>query len=173
MTKGTEERSGRKLWDADAWKAARFFLNYLRPHKVVFIPAMIALACTGAMSALFFYLLGDLASHILSAQPDGNLMEYATHSVKLCMAVVAVQAVVAFFRIWLFAKASERALSSLRLDTFSRIIRLPMTTLNRARHRAEDELQARALHAGVHSRGDRADRHLRLAHSQAVACHTG
>jgi len=133
MAKGTEERAGRKLWDADAWKAARFFLNYLRPHKVVFIPAMIALACTGAMSALFFYLLGDLASHILSAQPDGNLMEYATHSVKLCMAVVAVQAVVAFFRIWLFAKASERALSSLRLDTFSRIIRLPMTTLNEHR----------------------------------------
>jgi ATP-binding cassette subfamily B protein len=33
----------------------------------------------------------------------------------------------------LFAKASERALAALRLDTFSRIIRLPMATLNQRR----------------------------------------
>jgi ATP-binding cassette subfamily B protein len=47
--------------------------------------------------------------------------------------IVAIQAFIAFWRIMLFAKASERALAALRLDTFSRIIRLPMATLNQRR----------------------------------------
>ncbi|HRI57849.1 MAG TPA: ABC transporter transmembrane domain-containing protein, partial [Anaerolineae bacterium] len=47
--------------------------------------------------------------------------------------LVAVQAFIAFWRILLFAKASERSLASLRRDTFSRIIRLPMATLGARR----------------------------------------
>jgi ATP-binding cassette subfamily B protein len=49
------------------------------------------------------------------------------------LGLISAQAVIAFFRIMLFAKASERALAQLRMDTFSRIIRLPMDTLNKRR----------------------------------------
>jgi ATP-binding cassette, subfamily B, bacterial len=121
------DRPGRKLWDTGAWKAAKFFIDYLSPHRWVFIPAMIALVITGALSVVFFKLLGKLAEHLLTNGP--NLMQQATETVWLCMAVVSVQAVVAFFRIWLFAQASERALSSLRVDTFRKILRLPMAEL--------------------------------------------
>ena len=124
----SDQTKTRKLFDPEAWKAARFFLSYLRPHKHVFIPAMIALALTGGLSALFFYYLGKLASDILADNPGADLMTRVEHTVLICIAVVSVQAVIAFFRIWLFAQASERALSSLRMDTFSRIVRLPMAT---------------------------------------------
>ena len=60
-------------------------------------------------------------------------MAELTRSAWYLVALVSVQAVIAFFRILLFAKASERALAALRLDTFSRIIRLPMATLNQRR----------------------------------------
>jgi ATP-binding cassette, subfamily B, bacterial len=49
------------------------------------------------------------------------------------VAIVGTQAFVAFWRILLFAKASERALAALRLETFSQIIRLPMTVLSQRR----------------------------------------
>ena len=54
-------------------------------------------------------------------------------TVWFLVVIVSVQAFIAFWRILLFAKASERALAALRLDTFSRIIRLPMATLNQRR----------------------------------------
>lgn len=60
-------------------------------------------------------------------------MAELTRSAWFLVGIVSVQAVIAFFRIMLFAKASERALAALRLDTFSRIIRLPMATLNQRR----------------------------------------
>ncbi|WP_395742533.1 ABC transporter ATP-binding protein [Prosthecobacter sp.] len=60
-------------------------------------------------------------------------MAELTRSAWYLVALVSGQAVIAFFRIMLFAKASERALAALRLDTFSRIIRLPMATLNQRR----------------------------------------
>jgi ATP-binding cassette subfamily B protein len=49
------------------------------------------------------------------------------------VAIVGGQAFIAFWRILLFAKASERALATLRKDTFGKIIRLPMAILNARR----------------------------------------
>ena len=60
-------------------------------------------------------------------------MAELNHSVWFLIGIVGAQAFIAFWRILLFAKASERALASLRTDTFSRIIRLPMATLNQRR----------------------------------------
>ena len=69
----------------------------------------------------------------LSGAHGAEWMAELNQSVWFLVGIVAVQAVIAFFRIMLFAKASERALAALRLDTFSRIIRLPMATLNQRR----------------------------------------
>ena len=133
MAKATEERSGRKLWDREAWQGTSFFLKYLRPHKAVFIPALFALAITAMMSILFFYLLGGLIGSVLDGQRGPGLLEESNRTTLLVIACAGGQAFIAFWRIWLFAKASERALASLRMDLFSRVIRLPMTALSRHR----------------------------------------
>ncbi len=128
-----EERASKKLWDRAAWKDAGFFLTYLRPHYNVFIPALIALAITGGMTIIFIKELAALAGKGIGGASGPQWMAELNHSVWFLVGIVAVQAVIAFFRILLFAKASERALAALRLDTFSRIIRLPMATLNQRR----------------------------------------
>lgn len=133
MAGTTDDRSGRKLWDKSAWQGSRFFLDYLRPHKAVFIPALFALAITGAMTALFFYLLLDLIGRVLAGEGSDQLMADANRTALLVIAVAGGQAFIAFWRIWLFAKASERALASLRTDLYSRIIRLPMEALTQHR----------------------------------------
>ena len=133
MPKTTEERAGRKLWDRDAWQGTKFFLDYLRPHKAVFIPALFALAFTTGISILFFYLLGTLVGSVLDGRRGPELLAESNRTTLMVIGCAAGQAFIAFWRIWLFAKASERALATLRMDLFSRVIRLPMTVLGRHR----------------------------------------
>ncbi|MCX6837362.1 MAG: ABC transporter transmembrane domain-containing protein [Verrucomicrobia bacterium] len=128
-----EERASKKLWDRAAWKDAGFFLTYLRPHANVFIPALIALAITGGMTIVFIKELAAVAGKGIGGATGPEWMAELHDSLWFLVGIVAIQAIIAFFRIMLFAKASERALAALRLDTFSRIIRLPMATLNQRR----------------------------------------
>jgi ATP-binding cassette subfamily B protein len=128
-----EERASKKLWDRAAWKDAGFFLTYLRPHANVFIPALIALAITGGMTIVFIKELAAVAGKGIGGATGPEWMAELNDSLWFLVGIVAIQAVIAFFRIMLFAKASERALAALRLDTFSRIIRLPMASLNQRR----------------------------------------
>ena len=123
----------KKIWNPSAWQDAAFFLRFLRPHFNVFIPALLALGVTSGLTLMFFNLLGSLVGASLSAEPGTDLTEEATRVSLMLIAIVGAQAFIAFWRILLFAKASERALAMLRLETFSRIIRLPMDTLNQRR----------------------------------------
>jgi ATP-binding cassette subfamily B protein len=123
----------KKIWDRTAWRDAAFFLHYLKPHYNVFIPAMIALALTAGLTIMFINLLASLAGKGLSGAKGPEWMAELRDTIFVMVGIVSAQAVIAFFRIMLFAKASERALAMLRLDTFSRIIRLPMGTLNARR----------------------------------------
>ena len=120
----------KKLWDRDAWKDAAFFLKYLRPHFNVFIPAMFALALTGGMTLLFLFYISRIVGSAISETNAKILIETADRNTMFLVGIVGIQAFIAFWRIMLFAKASERALASVRRDTFGRIIRLPMSTLN-------------------------------------------
>ncbi len=126
-------QSDKKLWDRSAWAGAGFFLGYLRPHFKVFIPAILALALTGGMAILFIKELAALVGKGIGGASGPAWMEELNRSVWFLIGIVGTQAFIAFWRILLFAKASERALSSLRSDTFARIIRLPMSSLNQHR----------------------------------------
>ena len=128
--KGNEERAGKKLWDPTIKKDAAFFLNYLKPHYGVFVPALVALAVSAVMTLGFVHYLSALISPALNGKTGAELMTEASHQVFILIALAAGMAFIAFWRILLFAKASERALSTLRMETYSRIIRLPMATLN-------------------------------------------
>ncbi len=127
------DRESKKIWDRTAWKDAGFFLTYLRPHYAVFIPALFALALTGGLTILFIKELTALVGKGIGGASGAEWMAELNDKAWFLVAVVSFQAFIAFWRILLFAKASERALSALRLDTFSRIIRFPMTTLNERR----------------------------------------
>lgn len=123
----------KKLWDRAAWRDAGFFLRYLRPHFNVFIPALVALAFTGGLTVVFIKELAALAGKGLGGASGPEWMAELNDQVFFLVALVGTQAFIAFWRILLFAKASERALASLRMDTFGTILRLPMATLNRRR----------------------------------------
>lgn len=125
-----QERASKKLWDSAAWRDASFFLHYLRPHFNVFIPALIALALTGGLTVYFMKELTALVGKGLGGASGPAWMAELQEKCWFLVAIVGGQAFIAFWRILLFAKASERALATLRKDTFGKIIRLPMAILN-------------------------------------------
>ncbi len=129
----TEDRASKKLWDRTAWKDAGFFLTYLRPHYWVFIPALIALAITGSLTIVFIKTLAAIIGKGIGGANGAQWLAELNSELWFLVTIVGIQAFIAFWRILLFARASERALAALRIDTFSRIIRLPMATLNQRR----------------------------------------
>jgi len=128
-----QDRASKKLWDSAAWRDAGFFLHYLRPHFNVFIPALIALAITGGLTVFFIKELTAIAGRGLGGAAGPDWQTELEGKCWFLVALVAAQAFIAFWRILLFAKASERSLAALRLDTFGKIIRLPMGILNARR----------------------------------------
>jgi ATP-binding cassette subfamily B protein len=130
MASKTDDKKGKKLWDTQAWRDAAFFLKYLRPHFNVFIPALGALVFTAGMQAAFLSYFAKILGPALEGKTGPDLMKDVTQNALIVVGIAGVQAFIAFWRILLFAKASERALASLRMETFARIIRLPMQTLN-------------------------------------------
>ncbi len=128
--KGSEERAGKKLWDRAAWKDAAFFLRYLKPHYNVFIPAVLALALSAVMTLAFIFFLGRMLGPSLKGESGAPLLEKTGQHALILICLAAGMAFIAFWRILLFAKTSERALATLRMDTFARMVRLPMSTLN-------------------------------------------
>jgi ATP-binding cassette subfamily B protein len=133
MKKSDPDATSKKVWDRSAWSDAAFFWKYLAPHQAVFIPALFALGITAGLAVVFLYLLVHMVGPALDGLKGPELLAHAHRHVWLVVVVVALQSFIAFWRILLFAKASERALAALRMDTFGKIIRLPMEALNRRR----------------------------------------
>lgn len=133
MKKENSESTSKKLWDSAAWKDAAFFWKYLYPHRWVFIPALFALGITAGLTIAFLYLLVQMVGPALDGVQGPELLSRAKEHLWLVFGVVSAQAFIAFWRILLFAKASERALAALRTETFGRVIRLPMAVLNKRR----------------------------------------
>jgi ATP-binding cassette subfamily B protein len=114
---------------------AAFFYKYLKPHAKVFIPAMLVLVVTGGLTFAFPEFISRLVA--LALPFEGAELEHARAQVNryawYIVAALGLQAVLAFWRILFFSKAAERALVQVRLDTFSRILKLPMTVLQQRR----------------------------------------
>ncbi len=117
-----------KLDRATLRKALRLF-RYLRPHRWAFVAGMLFLIGTSGLSLVFPGLMGRL---IDSTKGDTDfsapLFDLTnTDSIFLLLLLVfAVQAVLGFFRIYLFAHVTEHMLADLRRDTYAHPPRLPM-----------------------------------------------
>jgi len=105
--------------------------GYLMREKAIFIPSVAALLFTACLSLAFPYFLGQLVggpADALKQQLDAQLvLERSNRIVVTLLCVLAVQALVAFFRVQGFIRSGESALNSLRRDLFSHLVSLPMT----------------------------------------------
>ena len=115
----------------------RWILGYLMAEKAVFLPSLAALFFTAILSLAFPYFLGKLVgspSDALKNEIDPAIILLRSNDIVLkLVAVLALQAFVAFFRVQGFILSGESALNRLRRDLFAHLSRLPMSFFHEQR----------------------------------------
>jgi ABC transporter fused permease/ATP-binding protein len=103
-------------------------LKYLRPYRVTFIIGLIFLALSTATSLAFPKLVGSIIEVIEGKSP------YTINQITLFLFFVLIcQAIFSYFRVYLFTKVSELAMTNIRSDVFTKIITLPISFLEQRR----------------------------------------
>jgi ATP-binding cassette subfamily B protein len=99
-------------------------------EKAIFLPSLAALFFTAMLSLAFPWFLKELVGNPTDALKTGVdpqvVLAKSNRVVLELVAVLALQAFVAFFRVQGFIRSGESALNRLRRDLFAHLVRLPM-----------------------------------------------
>lgn len=115
--------------NAHTLREAGGLVGYLWPYRVKFALTLVLLFAGSLCGLAFPYLAGDLvrAARLQQAGTAGTAWnEDVNHVAVILIAVLAVQAGLAFWRAIWSVEVGERSLADLRRDTYTRLIRLPM-----------------------------------------------
>ncbi|MGL5019478.1 MAG: ABC transporter ATP-binding protein [Luteolibacter sp.] len=108
----------------------RWVLGYLMREKLIFLPSLAALLFTAILSLAFPYYLKELIGNPADALRQGvdpaQILERSNHVVLMLVSVLAVQSIIAFFRVQGFIRSGEAALNHLRRDIFAHLLKLPI-----------------------------------------------
>jgi ABC-type multidrug transport system fused ATPase/permease subunit len=132
----------------ESLKRSANLFRYMGPHRWKFFLGLVFLGLTAVTALIFPRLMGELMG-IISGEsgitipntisPDSkptNFISSATkqrlltaaNSVGLQLIILfSLQAVFSFFRVLTFSQATENMLAKLRQDTFSQMLKMPMT----------------------------------------------
>ena len=132
----------------ESLKRSANLFRYMGPHRWKFFLGLIFLGLTAATALIFPRLMGELMgiisgesgivlpstlspsggqSNFISAETKQNLLNSANSvGIKLII-LFSLQAVFSFFRVLTFSQATENMLAKLRQDTFSQMLKMPMT----------------------------------------------
>lgn len=108
----------------------RWILGYLMQEKAVFLPSLAALFFTAVLSLAFPYFLKELIGNPTDALRQGVdpavVVEKSNKIVLMLVSVLAVQSIIAYFRVQGFIRSGEAALNRLRRDIFAHLVKLPI-----------------------------------------------
>lgn len=124
-----EKDKGKKLSKAALKRSLRIF-QYVMPYKFKFSLGLIFLFLSSATFMVFPGLLGRLigGEEVKDSPIDAFFsLENINQVALLLLAAFGLQALFSFFRIYLFADVTERAIANIRKDVYAHLIKLPMT----------------------------------------------
>ena len=106
-------------------KEALAIFKYVRPYRGVFITGLVFIALSSATTMSFPYLLKRL---IDSAHGDlkGAIAFTPGHIALIMIAVLGIQMVFSFLRIYLFTYVGEHAVADMRKEIYTKMITMPM-----------------------------------------------
>jgi ATP-binding cassette, subfamily B, bacterial len=99
--------------------------RFVLPYKAIFGGGLLALALSSATTLSFPFLAGKLLD-VASGKTDFFLTSINQIALAL-LAVLSIQSVFSFIRVYTFSIVSERTLADLRLAVYQKIIWLPMS----------------------------------------------
>ncbi|WP_437921008.1 ABC transporter ATP-binding protein [Sphingobacterium sp. LRF_L2] len=107
-------------------KRALKIFSYLRPYRGKFILGMLFLTLSSLTMLTFPALLGSMIDAAQGRQTYPWLPADVLYIGGISMAILLFQSIVSFGRIRLFVEIAEKALSSIRKDTYHKLITLPV-----------------------------------------------
>lgn len=108
-------------------------LSYLKPYRGKFIAALFFLFLSSLVGLAFPSFIGALIDTAQGKHTSSYLPGTIQGILLLAFTVLAVQAVVSYFRILWFVNVAERSLADIRRDTYFKLITLPMNFFSNRR----------------------------------------
>ena len=102
-------------------------LKYIKPYKLTFALGLMCLFFSSLASLLFPWLVGELID-----QSNQGIKHLNTIAIYLFI-LFGVQAIFSYFRIVLFVNVTAKAIAQLRIDSFTNLIKLPVTFFSERR----------------------------------------
>jgi ABC-type multidrug transport system fused ATPase/permease subunit len=108
-------------------KSFRLF-SYLGKHKWKFVLGMVFLAASAGVGLIFPMKSGQMLGYIGDDTKPSEVVRGELIEIGIILGVILfAQAAFSFGRVYLFAQVTENMLKALRLDTFKKIIQMPMS----------------------------------------------
>ena len=131
LSTDTEDVPKAKFSKANFKKSFRLF-RYLGTSKWLFVLGMLFIGGTAAVGLYFPVAAGKMFGYLgstgMKAEEFGNIVSGT--GLELLILLV-VQGLVSFGRVYTFSIVTENILKGLRLDTFSKLVQMPMTYFSR------------------------------------------
>ncbi|MCR9014530.1 ABC transporter ATP-binding protein [Aquiflexum gelatinilyticum] len=124
-----EEHEKRKLTKQNLSKLGGIF-RFILPYKLNFFLGMLFLIFSSLTLLTFPYVAGKL---IDTASGKTWLVDDINGIAFILLGILLVQSIFSFFRVWLFAKVSERSMRDIRISLYSKLVQLPMTFFDKRR----------------------------------------
>ncbi len=124
---GVDEKDKIKVSKDGLKKAAKIF-RFVFPYKSLFIAGLVFLILSNLTTLSFPLLIGEM-TRVIEGQST-----YEINQVTLFfLAVLSLQAILSFARIYTFSKVSEYSMRDVRLTLFNKIVTLPMELFEKRR----------------------------------------
>jgi ABC-type multidrug transport system fused ATPase/permease subunit len=137
----------KKKISKESFRRSLGVFRYLKPHAFLFSIGMLLLVISGLLVIVITALLGSLLTDGETSMMPGNKLnqqilnhlEFTQNMggtgkvLTILVALLIVQGVFSFFRVYIFAYVTENAMFNLRHDAFSTMIRMPMQFFNERR----------------------------------------
>ncbi|MDP4747072.1 MAG: ABC transporter transmembrane domain-containing protein [Algoriphagus sp.] len=124
-----EPEEKRKLNKQNLSKLNQIF-QFLIPYKGAFTSGLVFLLFSSLTLLSFPFVAGKL---IDTAQGEVWIFSDLHHIALLLLGILALQSVFSFFRVWLFALVSEKAMRDIRIAVYGRLVRLPIPFFDQRR----------------------------------------
>lgn len=122
----TDELPKAKLSWANLKRSLRLF-SYLKRQKWKFLLGMIFLLISAGVGLIFPIKSGDMFGIIGADSSATEQVKEELYTVGYALLfILVIQSIVSFLRVYLFAQVTESILKELRVDTFRRLVQMPM-----------------------------------------------
>lgn len=142
-----EEKDKKRKISKEGLRKSLGIFRYLKKDMFLFLVGLLLLVVSGLLVIVITALLGRLVNPTGESEMPGGgftrvLMDYLPVkpewgdtgiTLTALVAILIIQGVFSFFRVYIFAYVTENAMYDLRKDAFNTIIRMPMQFFNERR----------------------------------------